>query len=176
MAQNSTTRRDALKLLGTGAALAAVGTGTASAQPDGRADFEFSSMVGNDLTGTDGAIRGIEAGGAPWVIDSAEAKLDDGTLKVEVEGLVLDPAVVPDPKGGTNPIGEFRAILSCLTPMGDDYAVMNVRTDTAPASVEGDFEIEETVDMPDSCLAPLVFVAGAAEILGSDLWFAVTGV
>lgn len=142
--------------------------------------MEFKGMTGNDLTDSGGAIRGIDPGGAPWVIDEAEAKLDaDGHLKVEVEGLVLDPEVVPTPPdgpGGTNPIPEFRAIVSCLTPGEEEHMVKNMGTGTFPASEDGDSEIEDTLDLPEACLAPIVLVAGPAEILGSDFWFAVTSV
>lgn len=173
-----TTRRDTLKLLGAGATVTALGTSTVSAQPDGGPVLEFKSMVGNDLTTSDGAIRGINPGGAPWVIDAAEVKLADSQLKVEVEGLVLDPEVVPTPPdgpGGTNPIPEFRAIVSCLTMGEGNHVIENVRTGTFPATDEGDSEIEDTVELPDPCLAPVVLVAGPEEILGNDLWFAVTG-
>lgn len=179
MSPNDTTRRDALKLLGAGAAITTIGTGTVAAQQNGGPVLEFKRMVGNDLTGSDGAIRGVDAGGAPWVLDEAEVKLDaDGHLKVEVEGLVLDPDTVPTPPdgpGGTNPIPEFRAILSCLAPDSNDQVVESIRTSTFEANEDGDSEIEEEVDIPNPCLAPIVFVAGPEEILGSDLWFAVTG-
>lgn len=192
MSHDNTTRRSALKILGAGAAVTAFGTGTVAGQPMGDDDdededeeeeeeemetkFEFNSMVGNDLTGADGAIRGVNAGGAPWVIDDAEVKLEGSTLKVEVEGLVLDPDAVPDPAGGTNPIGQFTAILSCLQPGDGDHVTQNVRTDPVPASMEGDAEIEQEIDVPEPCLAPIVFVAGAEEAgLPDDLWFAVTG-
>lgn len=179
MTSSDTSRRDTLKLLGAGAAITALGTGTAVADGrDGESVVEFERMVGNTLTGSDGAIRGIDAGGLPWVVDEATAELTgDDRLEVEVEGLVLadDPAV-PDDLRETNPVPQFRAILSCLTLDGDGRVTENVRTDTAPATEEGDFEIEETVDVPEPCLAPVVLVAGPEEILGRDVWFAVTGV
>lgn len=170
-----TSRRDALKVLGAGTALSVLGTGTAAAKgPGGGPSFEFRRMVGNTLTGADGAIRGVDAGGLPWVLDEAEAKLDeDGTLKVEVAGLVIDPDVDDDDLAGRNPVPQFRAILSCLSP--DAGGVENVRTGTFEASEDGGSEIEETIDVPDPCLAPIVLVAGPEEILGSDAWFAVTG-
>lgn len=174
MSPIDTTKRDALKLLGAGATLTAIGTGqAAAAEGSGGAIFEFKSMVGNTLTGGDGAIRGIDAGGLPWVVDDAEAKLDaDDRLKVEVEGLVLaDDPSVPESLRETNPVPEFRAIVSCLTLDGGAHAVANVQTDTYPATSGGDAEIEEMVDLPEPCLAPLVFVTHP-----NGVWFAVTGV
>lgn len=175
MSPVNTSRRDALKALGAGTALSVLGTGTAAAAgPGGGPVFEFGRMVGNDLTGADGAIRGVDAGGLPWVVDEAEAKLDEGgTLKVEVEGLVLaDEPSVPEDLRLTNPVPQFRAILSCLSP--DAGSVDDVRTGTFEANEEGDSEIEETLSVPEPCLAPIVLVAGPEEILGSDAWFAVT--
>lgn len=175
-------KRDALKVLGAGTAVSVLGTGTAAAKgPAGGPVLESKRMVGNTLTGADGAIRGVNAGGAPWIIDDGRAKLHaDGKLRVRVRGLVLDPERVPTPPdgpGGTNPIAQFRAIVSCLVPDGDGHVVQNVRTSTVPADEDGDAEIRETIDVPDSCLAPIVFVAGAEETpqLDQDLWFAVTG-
>lgn len=175
MVLDDTSRRDALKLLGTGAAMTALGTGTAAAGSDGETVVEFDSMVGNTLTGANGRIREIDAGGLPWVVDEAEVKLDeDGALKAEVEGLVIDPDA-DHPAAGTNPVPEFRAILSTLTLDGDGHVIENVRTGTYAASEEGDSTIEEMVDAPEPSLAPIVFVAGPEEILGKDAWFAVTG-
>lgn len=109
-------------------------------------------MVGNDFTGPDGAIRGVDAGGLPWVVDDAEVKLDgDGKLKVEVEveGLVIaDDESVPADLRETNPVPEFRAILSCLTPDGSVHQTENIRTATFPASEDGNAEIEDTLDLP----------------------------
>lgn len=177
MSLDGGTRRDALKLLGTGAGVTAFGTGTVAANgPGGGPVMEFKRMTGNDLTGSDGAIRGVDAGGLPWVVDDAEAKLDgDGALTVEVEGLVLaDVESVPENLRETNPGPEFRAIVSCLTPDGSAHLTENRRTVTFPASEDGDSEIEDDLDLPETCLAPVVLVAGPAEILGSDVWFAVT--
>lgn len=166
------TKRDAIKLLGVGASLAAFGTGTASAD-GGETRFEFRSMVGNTLTGADGAIRGVNAGGLPWVVDEAEVKFEEGgRLKAEVEGLVLaDDPSVPESLRGTNPVPAFRAIASCLTLTDGMHQVANVQTDTAPATSGGDWEIEEMISLPEPCLAPIVFVTHP-----NGAWFAVTGV
>jgi len=175
MSPFDTSRRDALKVLGAGTALSVLGSGTAAAMgPAGGPVLESKRMVGNDLTGSDGSIRGVDAGGFPWVVDDGRAKLyDDGTLKVRVRGLVIDPDVGNDAVAGRNPVPQFRAIVSCLSP--DAGTVENVRTGTFPASESGDARIEETLEVPDPCLAPVVLVAGPEEILGADAWFAVNG-
>lgn len=182
MSLDNTTRRDALKFLGVGTAITTFGTGSAMAGGHGGGPGssedgpvkEVKSMVGNTLTGDVGTIRGIGAGGLPWVIDEAEVKLDaDGKLKVEVEGLVIaDDSSVPEDLRGVNPIENFRAILSCLVPNEDEneHTMTNVQTGTFPATDDGDSEIEETIEVPQPCLAPIVFVTSPG---GS--WFAVTG-
>lgn len=170
-------RRVLLKVFGAGAVMTAVGPGTTTANGRGGGEplFEFTTMVGNQgpFVGSDGAIRDVAAGGLPWVVDEAEAKLDDdGRLKVEVQGLVLDPddERVPDDLAGTNPVPEFKAIVSCLTFEGDTREMVNAATDTVPASEDGDAEIEEELDLPEPCYAPIVFVTSPG---GS--WFATTG-
>jgi hypothetical protein len=135
--------------------------------------FEFERLVGvsGAFLGSD-TIRGVLGAGAPWVIDKGEAKLEErGKLKVEVEGLVIDPAFGP-PFGGINPVAEFFATLSCLDTDGN---VVNVDTEPSAATREGDSKIEAAlVGIPDPCIAPIVFVRGVAADFG-DPWFAVSG-
>ena len=176
MSSDGTSRRDALKLFGAGAVVTAVGSGTATAtgRDGGGPLFEFTTMVGNQgpFVGEAGAIREVPAGGLPWVVDEAEAKFDGDRLTVEVEGLVLDPddERVPDDLAGTNPVSEFKAILSCLTFQDETRTTINTPTDTVSASEQGDAEIEAELDLPDPCYAPIVFVTSPG---GS--WFATTG-
>lgn len=167
-------KRDALKLLGAGTALSVLGAGTATAEGRGGPVLDSKRMAGNDLTGSAGAIRGVDAGGLPWVVDDARARLKaDGELDVRVEGLIIDPDA-DHAAAGTNPVPQFRAIVSCLSPDGSGHVVETVRTETFTASEAGDARIEAELDVPDPCLAPIVLVAGPEEILGSDVWFAVT--
>lgn len=143
----------------------------------GAALFEFEAMVGNSrpIVGDAFPIRGVNAGGLPWVVDEAEARLDeDGEFRAEVEGLVLDPdddQVQEVGLAGENPIPAFRAIVSCLTISDSDVVTANVQTSTAPATTEGDWKIEETLTgIADPCIAPIVFVTSPG---GS--WFAASG-
>jgi len=111
------------------------------------------------------AIRNIAGGGLPWALERGEAKLDaDGTLKVEVQGLVL----AAGPAAGTNPIGQFIATLSCLN---GDGTINNISTQPVPATSAGDAEIKQTLALPATCLAPVVFVQGFPNLR----WFAVSG-
>jgi hypothetical protein len=151
-----------------------------SARGGNHARFKFAQLVGvpRPFTGATNAIRGVPGGGLPWVIRSGEARLDDdGTLKVRVEGLVLDPndaAVISRGLAGSNPVAAFKAILSCQTVgAGVTAAVVNVETATFPATTgpgAGDADIKAVVVPPNPCIAPIVFVATAG---GS--WLAATG-
>ena len=79
---------------------------------------EFNSMVGvpRPFTGATNAIRGVPGGGRPWVIKFAEGELKaNGELEIKVRGLVLDPNEPNFPPAGTNPIPNFKAIVSCLS-------------------------------------------------------------
>ena len=136
----------------------------------------FGSMYGVDgpFLGAANAIRDVEGDEAPWVIDSARGTLDaDGRLRLRVRGLVFadDPLVPPD-LVGKNDETEFRALVSCLTELGDTVETANVVTRGFPASESGDSKIDARVDLPDPCVAPIVFVLAGSE----DKWFAVTGI
>jgi hypothetical protein len=126
----------------------------------GESLFEFERFRGIPTGGL--AIRNIAGGGVPWSIDQGEAKLDeDGTLKVEVEGLVITAT-------GVNPVSQFVATLSCLNA---DGIINNIRTNPVPATSTGDAQIEEVLALPDTCLAPIVFVQGFPNLR----WFAISG-
>ena len=138
--------------------------------------LEFDTMVGvpRPYTGATNAIRGVPGGGLPWVVDEAKGELAvDGRIEVEVEGLVLDPddPQVPAELAGTNPIPNFKAIVSCLsTPDGAAATTVNVETGLFPATATGESKIEDTVDLPEPCIAPIVFVTSP-----TGAWFAATG-
>ncbi len=131
----------------------------------GEALFEFQRLRGIPTGGL--AIRDIPGGGAPWTIARGEARLDEnGTLKVEVEGLVLAAGSA----AGTNPIGQFIATLSCLNA---DGTINNISTQPVPATPTGDARIEEVLVLPATCLGPVVFVRGV--VAPTPRWFAISG-
>lgn len=131
----------------------------------GEALFEFERLRGIPTANL--TVRDIPGGGAPWTIAKGEARLDDdGTLKVEVEGLVL----AAGPRAGTNPIGEFIATLSCLNA---DGTINNISTQPVPATSTGDATIEEVLALPATCLGPIVFVRGV--VAPTPRWFAISG-
>ena len=65
--------------------------------------------------------------------------------------------------GNRNPVGMFKATLSCLGPQG----VVNVSTGTFPASSAGDAHIHAVIDLPHPCKQPIIFVAAP-----TGQWFA----
>ena len=72
---------------------------------------------------------------------------------------------------GTNPIPDFRAIVSCQSIGADGTAtVANVSTAPFPASPTGNADINATVSLPSPCIAPIVFVTSPG-----GAWFAATG-
>jgi hypothetical protein len=162
-------------------ALLGVALGVALAAPaigiggdDGRkvVDAKTLAPVTEPYTGAANAIRLVPGGGLPWEIDRGKADLRaDGHLRVEVEGLVLARrAPVPVALQGTNPVTQFKAVVSCLTTSAGAAATANVSSPLVPASATGEAEIEATIELPSPCFAPIVFVTSPG---GS--WFAVTG-
>ena len=64
-------------------------------------------------------------------------------------------------------------IVSCLTGGKSKGHVntVNIVTSPFPATPTGDSDIDTTISLPSSCIAPIVFVMSGSE----DKWFAVTG-
>lgn len=130
--------------------------------------LSFGTMVGNSgpFIGDLNPIRGVPAGGAPWVVLGATAGqlTPDGQLNVTVRGLVLVSTLM-------NPIANFRGLVSCLS-IGDDGEVttVNISTENFPADTDGNSDIAATVKLPVTCFAPIIFVTSPA-----GAWFATTG-
>ena len=136
--------------------------------------LEWQTMVGvpQAFTGTanQAVIRGVPGGGIPWRLDLGKGELSrNGHLEIKVRGLVLASGA----SAGSNPVGVFKGLVSCLT---TDAAVMNVPTGefpatTGPASAGGgNANIEADLNLPSPCIAPIVFVTN-----GNGAWFAATG-
>lgn len=178
-------RRQLLKGTGAaalgGAALAA-GPLTAWASDDEESPtiLRFSTMAGIHApflgAASVPAFRGVAGGGAPWIIREGSGSLkSNGRLRVRVRGLVLDPAFVPPPLGGTNPIGTFVAIISVLSADSSINPVTLI-TPAFPASKDGDSDIAATLTLPRPLYAPIAFVGFLpATTPSAPRWFAVTG-
>jgi hypothetical protein len=141
--------------------LVAVGGATAVAHESHRI-LEFGSMTA--VTGAAvGTVndRGLTGGGLPWVITSGSGDVTrDGHVRVSVTGLVI-PA-----RGNTNPVANFKAIVSCVT---KHHVIVNVSTGLFPASAAGDSTIDDAVVLPSHCSHPILFVTSPG---GS--WFAMS--
>lgn len=110
-------------------------------------------------------LRDLPSAEAARELRDAEGGLKaDGDIDVKVKGLVLAG-------DGTNPDGQFKAVVSCI---GSDESgrdvVVNLATELRAASVRGNAHIRGHVDLPERCLAPVVFIANEA-----GEWLAVTG-
>jgi len=70
---------------------------------------------------------------------------------------------------GTNPIPRFRAVVNCLTPESPVNGE-TVMSEPVRATPWGDATIRDDVDLPEDCIAPIVFVTSPA-----GAWFAATG-
>jgi hypothetical protein len=152
-----------LGIVGLGVAFAAMAGGNSAKV----LKFERMAPVVAPFTGATNPIRGIAGGGVPWSIESGTGSLRaDGRLHIEVQGLII-------PARGNNPISAFRGVVNCLTPDSPTNGV-NLVTDPFPATVTGDSTIDATVDLPETCVAPIVFVTnGTGSPPGA--WFATTG-
>ena len=133
----------------------------------------FTTMVGvqGPYVGSTNPIRGIDGGGLPWAIMGAEGVLQaNGHLVVNVHGLVIAPNTTKPSLVGTNPVPNFKAIVSCLTIDNGTATTVNVSTGLFPATTTGDAHVNTTVSLPSPCIAPIVFVTSP-----SGAWFAATG-
>lgn len=135
----------------------------------------FHSMYGVDgpFVGETFPLRGFPGDELPWTVASAAGRLDtDGHLTVEVRGLVFtDDKEVPRELRGINDEPTFRAAVSCTTEKGDLVVRRKVITEPFPATRTGNSRIRTTVQLPNPCVAPTIFILAGSE----DKWFAVVG-
>jgi hypothetical protein len=137
---------------------------------DGTSLLKFKTMIAvtGPFVGATNPIQGVGGAGRPWVISEAQGELkSNGDLEVRVRGLVLASSL-------TNPLPNFRAVLSChsIDTAGDPTVVV-VSTDGFPASPEGDAVIKAMIDIPSPCFAPIIFVTTPTP--DPPRWLAVTG-
>ena len=136
----------------------------------------FDTMYGVEgpFLGEANAIRGVVGDEAPWEVERfIKGRLaKNGRLQILVRGLVFadDPSVPPE-LVGKNDEETFRGLVSCLTEEGETIVTRNVETDGFPADEEGNSYIDAKIDLPNPCIAPIVFVMAGSE----EKWFAVTG-
>jgi hypothetical protein len=138
--------------------------------------LSFHTMYGVDgpFVGEANAVRDVAGDELPWeILGFARGTLDShGRLTIFVRGLVFaDDPLVPPELVGTNDEAEFRALVSCLTEVGDAVETANVITEGFPADMQGNSFIRAQVDLPNPCVAPIVMILAGSE----DKWFAMTG-
>ncbi len=140
--------------------------------------LEFDTMVGVPrpyTAGNGNAIRGVDGGGLPWVIGPTHGELKlNGKIEIKVNGLVFDPndpVVIARGLARKNTVPAFKAIVSCLSKdAAGNATVVNLSTKTFPADAAGNAQIEDTLSLPQPCIAPIVFVTNP-----NGAWFAATG-
>ena len=136
--------------------------------------YRADVMVGVSApyTGATNPIRGINGGGAPWVIADADVRLrQSGRVDLEIEGLVIDPNFPNPAIAGKNPVANQKVIVSCLSKdAAGAPSTVNASSETFTVDPTGNADVSVHVDLPSPCFAPIVFVASAG---GS--WFAASG-
>ena len=129
--------------------------------------LEFNTLTGvqSPFTGATNAIRGVPGGGAPWKVDFASGKLKpNGEVRVSVRGLVLVSS-------GVNPVANMKVIVSCLSKdAAGNLVTVNVATATFPADAAGNAQFADSVNLPQPCVAPILFVTSSG-----GAWLAATG-
>jgi len=148
-------------------------TTSASADPGTILKFDTMTPVTGPYVGNGNPLRTVPGRGLPWMIRAGTGSLkSDGHLLVHVRGLVFaDQSPVPPALQSSNPIPDFRAIVSCQSiGAGGTATITNVSTAQFPASTSGNSDIKATVSLPHPCIAPIVFVTSPG-----GAWFAATG-
>ncbi len=116
-------------------------------------DDSFNSPVVGSSPRT--PIAGITSGGAPWVVRRGHARLEgDGSLEVEVTGLLLAASVGPPNAGTTAGIPQVAASVVC-----GDVVQPTATTDPVTLSPSGNFEIRAHVTLQEpACQGAVVLI------------------
>jgi hypothetical protein len=127
--------------------------------------FKTMVPVTGPYVGMSNPIRTVPGGGLAWKIENGSGELMvSGRLRVRTRGLVLVNT-------GTNPVPMFRAIVSCQSIDSKGEAdVVNISTDAFQADADGNSQADTKVELPNPCVAPIVFVTSPG-----GAWFAATG-
>lgn len=139
-------------------AVMATGMSAPATAEKGPGGLELGAMAGVPVafTSSQEPMRDLIPGGLPWVIGPAKAEVKaSGKVEVKFRDLLFAPGTGP---AGTNTIPVMKVVVSCVT---DGGGVVNVSTPTFPVTTgagAGDGSVETTVALPETCLAPLVFV------------------
>lgn len=116
----------------------------------------FESSVIGSATGL--TIGGVNSAGAPWVVSEGQASVSgNGSIHVEVRGLLLATGAPANLVGTTGPVAMVGATLVCG---GSGGAVVPeaVAVTPSPLSLAGNAEIDQAVTLPAACFGPVVLV------------------
>lgn len=147
--------------------------------------LKFHTMVGNTAPYVESdpvTIRGILGGPHPWDLTYAVGELkSNGVLHIRIQGLII-------PKNnagqfGFNPVQYFQAVVSCrtLTVNSAGAYYQNMVTPKADTRMIGNYKLGDAVisgkvNLPNPCIAPIVFVTSPAfKNPPTGFWFAATG-
>jgi hypothetical protein len=118
------------------------------------------------------AIGDVGSCGKIWKLKSGKAELHkNGTLEVEVRGLVLNDASTGEFNGTPDGVDGVAAAVICHGPSG---AAVAAQTDVVPLSKKGDAKVKAKVSLPSGCIGPIVVLRERYEgKIGG--WLAATG-
>jgi hypothetical protein len=138
----------------------------------------FESSVIGSAPGT--SVGGVQSGGAPWVVQSSEASISsNGQVRVEVHGLLIAAGGPANLVGTTGPVTMVGTSLICGGSGGTVVPETGGVVSPSPLSAAGNAEIEQAVNLPASCFAPVVLVRifSSSAPVGSQLsaFIAVSG-
>lgn len=99
---------------------------------------------------TDPVFHGVMAGGLPWVLNHGRVSITpEGEFNVELDGLIIPQ------RGNPGPVKTVSASLYCGA---DANHMAAATTESVALSSSGDAEIHDHVDLPATCLAPIVLI------------------
>lgn len=118
------------------------------------------------------AIGDVPSCGKIWKLKSGEAELsENGSLEVEVQGLVLNDTTVGEYNGTPDGVDAVAAAVLCNGPGGLKVVA---QTEPVPLSKTGDAKIKAKVSLPKSCAGPVIVLRERYEgKIGG--WLAATG-
>lgn len=150
-----------------GSALAAAMFCVSAVADNGNHGSFRSSVIGSTPGVT---IGGVMSGGVPWTVRAGSAEVNgNGKIEVNVNGLLIaaGTGVPANLVGTTGPVMMVAASLVC----GGSGGMVAASTKAAPLSAAGNAEIEDTITLPASCMAPVVLVRvfNATAMPGSQL-------
>jgi hypothetical protein len=114
----------------------------------------FESNVLGSVPST--TVGGVASGGLPWVAVGEASISGNGRLHFEVSGLLIaDATGVPANLVGT--VGPITMVAASLVCGGSGGSVV-ASSDGTPLSTAGNAELDTTITLPATCMAPVVLI------------------